>query len=83
VNGIAKRRAVVLVGLQSRIVALGNAIAPAAFSTLLSWIASALPRSFTRTGARGGAIASELSRGWRAVAEQSRRKNNQPALAVR
>jgi short-subunit dehydrogenase len=80
VRGIERRRAMVLVGLQSRVVALGNAIAPSSFSTILSWIAAVLPRSFTHVGARGAEIASELSPRWRAIAERSRARNNQPEI---
>jgi len=80
VRGLLRRRAMVFVGLQSRLVALVNGLAPGAMSTVLSWIASALPRSFTRTAAQGRELAAELGRPWRAVAERSRGHNNQPEI---
>jgi short-subunit dehydrogenase len=82
VDGALRRRAMVFVGLPSRLIAAMNGIAPGVMSTVLGWVTSVFPRSFTRAGARGRELAPTLAKPWRAVAERSRSRNNQPAFAT-
>lgn len=80
VDGIASRRALVRVGLQSKLLAMAFGIMPGVVSSVLATVVRALPVSFTHGGSQGRALARELGPTARAVAERSRARNNQPVL---
>jgi hypothetical protein len=56
---------------------------PRPLGALYRAVARAFPPSFTREGERGAELAAGLGKRWRAVAERSRSRNNQPRPADR
>jgi short-subunit dehydrogenase len=81
VRAAANRETVVFVGWRTRLAAALQGLAPRALAVAYRTVARSLPPSDSRLGETGKHIASELEGPARGIAERSRAKNNQPAIA--